>query len=214
MIEEFAALTEPLGDKSGKVFYSGKDAFNRPSELYILGINPGGDPCDCVLKQETVSSHTKLVLHEYADNWSAYRDESWSGQQEGCDAIQKSLLHLFDGLNMDPGDVPSSNLYFPRSRNADKLGVRHFKKCWPFHKTVVKNLRIRVLVCYGRKSAEFVRRQLMTSPHKKESYKGRIWYNSEGLTVIYARHPSRGGSWENPKNDPTELILKVLNKEI
>jgi hypothetical protein len=45
MIEDFAALVpRALGSRSGEVFYSGRSAFGRPAELYLIGINPGGDP--------------------------------------------------------------------------------------------------------------------------------------------------------------------------
>ena len=38
MIEEFAELIpESLLHKSGQTFYSGRQAFGAPSELYILG---------------------------------------------------------------------------------------------------------------------------------------------------------------------------------
>lgn len=213
MIEEFVELIpDCLYDRSGKVFYSGRGAFGSRSDLYILGINPGGDPKDRTLKRETVCSHTNLILHDYPDNWSAYRDESWSDQEPGCDPIQESLLHLFDGLNMDPGEVPSSNLYFPRSSNAEDLRVRHFKKCWNFHKAVIKKLRIRVVVCYGRQPADFVRRRVDASPHRRKRYRDHVWQNADGITVIYARHPSRGGSWKKPKNDPTDLVIKFLDE--
>ena len=45
MIEDFVRLIpESLMDKPGKAFYSGRDAFEPPKELYILGANPGGIP--------------------------------------------------------------------------------------------------------------------------------------------------------------------------
>jgi hypothetical protein len=38
------AIPEELLDHSGRVFYSGHAAFSVSSDLYILGLNPGGDP--------------------------------------------------------------------------------------------------------------------------------------------------------------------------
>ena len=36
------SIPKSLMNRSGSVFYSGKEAFRRPSDLYILGLNPGG----------------------------------------------------------------------------------------------------------------------------------------------------------------------------
>ena len=45
MIEEFAKIIpSKLLFESGSVFYSGRQAFSRKNGLYILGLNPGGDP--------------------------------------------------------------------------------------------------------------------------------------------------------------------------
>ena len=43
MIEEFIELIpQSLYGESGAAFYSGRRAFSAPSDLYILGANPGG----------------------------------------------------------------------------------------------------------------------------------------------------------------------------
>ena len=45
MIEEFAGLIpESLLERSGKAFYSGRNAFGGPSGLYIIGLNRGDRP--------------------------------------------------------------------------------------------------------------------------------------------------------------------------
>ena len=45
MIEDFAKLIpDSIMHRSGKAFYSGRLAFSSPSGLYVLGVNPGGDP--------------------------------------------------------------------------------------------------------------------------------------------------------------------------
>ena len=45
MIETLTGLIpEDLLDRSGSVFYSGKDAFSGTKPIYLLGLNPGGDP--------------------------------------------------------------------------------------------------------------------------------------------------------------------------
>ena len=45
--ESFAELVpRDLLDRSGEVFYSGRAAFSTPSDVYLLGYNPGSDPSD------------------------------------------------------------------------------------------------------------------------------------------------------------------------
>lgn len=56
---------------SGKAFHSGRLAFSAPRDLYILGLNPGGDPED---RSETVASNIEQVRHE-AEDWCAFLDQ-------------------------------------------------------------------------------------------------------------------------------------------
>ena len=45
MIEDLArTIPRKLCDESGSMFYSGRAAFSGPGPLYILGLNPGGNP--------------------------------------------------------------------------------------------------------------------------------------------------------------------------
>jgi len=98
MIEDLARhIPTSLLDRSGKVFYSGRLAFGTPSELYMLGVNPGGGPQE--LQAETVASHSEEVLQQLPDDWSAYRDESWSGKSPGTRGMQPRVLHLLRNLS-------------------------------------------------------------------------------------------------------------------
>ena len=69
MIEEFAAfIPESLKSKSGSVFYSGRNAFNSQSDVYILGLNPGGSADEQA--NETIAWHTEQVLFHKPADWS------------------------------------------------------------------------------------------------------------------------------------------------
>src|SRR5574340_788790 len=92
--------------RSGKVFYSGRNAFTTQSDLYVLGVNPGGAPT--AHDTETVGSHTDDVLNVYPADWSAYRDESWVGAVPGTYGMAPRVLHLFAKLGVSPGSVPCS----------------------------------------------------------------------------------------------------------
>ncbi len=75
MIEEFAELirSEFMG-KSGAAFHSGRLAFSRSRDLYVLGLNPGGDPESH--KHLTVEANKKKAFGSERSDWSAYLDES------------------------------------------------------------------------------------------------------------------------------------------
>ena len=113
MIENFIKeIPGELGEESGKVFYSGREAFSGARPLYILGYNPGGDPLDPT--EETVEAHTQKVLCETPPKWSAYCDERWPSRGGRKSWVQPNILHLLQRLKIDPGEVPASNLFFVR----------------------------------------------------------------------------------------------------
>ena len=88
MIDDlFRSVPTHLLNKSGTVFYSGRDAFSNSSRLYLLGLNPGGSPLEQA--GETLAWHSNRVLHEQPANWSAYRDESWQGKPPGTWACSR-----------------------------------------------------------------------------------------------------------------------------
>ena len=223
MIEDFAKLIpESLLDVSGRVFYSGRRAFESPSDLYILGINPGGD--HGVYSEQTVRRHTDEVLSSFDKNWSAYRDESWAGSRPGSNGLQPSLLRLFQGLGRDPREVPASNLVFVRSNDVDQLNELYKNQseinaaCWPFHQAVIEKLGVRVLVCFGGRSSGWARKQLGANREFDKFTNGRGWTsrvfeNRDGLIVVGLSFPNRGGQWTIPGNDPARLVLRALGSD-
>jgi len=129
-IEELLPLIpKSLRKKSGKVFYSGRNAFTGKKKIYVLGINPGGDPIK--QRNETVEWHTNYVLSMESPNWSEYINESWKGKAPGEYRFQKRILHLFNGLNLNAYEVPSSNTIFLRTRRAKDIeGNPIADECW------------------------------------------------------------------------------------
>ena len=218
MIQDFIKLIpSALNDRNGRVFYSGRRAFESPKTLYILGVNPGGAPDE--LPGQTVSAHTSWLLKNGARNWSAYRDELWTGRTPGTAPLQRRMLHMFRKLNLDPGEVPASNLVFVRSERKAKL-VGDFsqlaRECWPFHQAVVDRLKVRTILCLGQDPGDWVCEQLGARSQVDEfieknnrKWKSRVYRNATGLTVVVATHPSRV-DWTAPSTDPTELIQRAL----
>ncbi len=220
MIEDFAKnIPLDLQHKSGIVFYSGRAAFSGCRKLYILGLNPGGDPTKQANK--TVAWHTSKVLSKKPDVlWSEYSDESWEGKCPGKHGMQPRLLHLLKNLNLEPGEVPSSNIIFERTRGERDIANNWWQLaevCWPFHRAVIEQLRPRVILCLGAKAGDFVKKKTRARDQIDcfvETYPKRRWTstcfaNHEGLKVIRVSHPS-WTNWKNPKADPSELVCRAL----
>lgn len=218
-MDKFAALIpQSLLKHSGAVFYSGRKAFSTPSPLYILGLNPGGSPKD--LATETVEQHTEKVLNEAADDWSAYRDEIWRGNSPGTAGMQPRVLHLLRQLNLEPQNVPASNIIFVRSAREKDINDQ-FRQlaelCWPFHQAVIETLGVRVVLCFGQKSGGWVREQLnankpvdqFVEEYEKRHLTSISYKNSDGVVVVVATHPSRA-DWTNSEADPSQLVKRML----
>ena len=225
MIENFEKLIPKSQRKrSGKAFYSGRQAFESRSDLYVIGLNPAGKPQD--YPNETVDSHTQWVLNNSPQNWSAYRDEAWRQERAtpGTRPLQRRLLYLFEKIGLDAGEVPASNLIFPRStRKATQEGSFHtlVSECWPFHREIIERLRVRVVVCFGitdtgpevcKRLGAYDQFDQCTEDNNRHpapwtSYSCK---NSDGLIVVTLSHPSIA-AWTNPRTDPTDLVVRALN---
>ncbi len=220
MIEEFAQLIPAgLNNLSGSVFYSGRNAFQGKKSLYVLGLNPGGDVV--AQQNQTVAWHTLEVLKREKKCWSEYKDESWKGSPAGTYGLQPRVLHLFNLLNEEACNIPSSNVCFVRS-NREKAISSEFKNyaelCWPFHKSVIDELGIKVILCFGKKSGNFVRNKLNANilidqfvEVNKRRWKSLVFKNTDGQKVIVATHPSIA-DWTKPETDPSPLIIRNLPK--
>ncbi len=217
-IERFAALIpSSLHPESGKVFYSGRAAFGSPSSLYVLGVNPGGDPSK--YQTETVGNHTQQVVARFLDDWSAYRDESWEGAAPGTYGMAPRILHLFRQLSLQPGCVPASNLFFVRSRREEQIKERQVTLadlCWPFHALVIETLKPRAILCLGSTAGDYVRKKLAATrlvsqftEQNNRRWKSQIFAGPRGIRVVVATHPSIA-DWCAQATDPSVLVREAL----
>lgn len=215
----YAAIPEAILQQSGKVFYAGREAFNHPAPLYVMGVNPGGDPLQMLA--HTLGDHSEWVRSQAQANWCAYRDEAWDGRPAGTRGLQPRMLHLYQRLGVDPGSVPASNLIFVRSRRAHHLGQQLpvlAEQCWTFHQRFIELARPQVILCLGQTVGRYVRRQLQAEQRCDEFIERnqRRWRSTryrtvEGTSVVVATHPSIA-NWCNPDTDPTGLILAALDQ--
>ena len=217
-VDDFAKLVpESYLDRSGAVFYSGRRAFSQPSDLYVLALNPAGDPEG----PHTIRRNIDSVVNRHPDNWSAYRDERWSGNRPGCDRRQRRVLHLFNRIGRDPGEVPTSETVFLRATDWRKLGELEelAQECWPFHEAVIKTLGVRVIVCQGRHAGRLVRQRLDArqrvaefTEDNRRRWKSQTHMNAQGLAVLTLAHPSQA-DWTVPASDPTGLVGQALGAQ-
>lgn len=212
---QFAALV-PAGLRplSGAVFYSGRDAYEKPSPVYLIGVNPGGDPD--ALAHATVEEHLRRTAEGPA-RYSAYRDEVWSDRHaEGQAPYQRRVVHLCRRLGIDPADLPASNLVFARSRREATMPPDWENRCWPVHAAVIETLGVRVVIALGGTAGSHARQRLNAHSDVARFVEdnARRWTSyvheaPSGIRVATLTHPSIA-DWTNPATDPTGLVLQAL----
>jgi hypothetical protein len=201
---------------SGRVFYSGRSAFERPSDLYILGLNPGGDPEQ--MKDDMIAGDIDRWLGHPSDDWSAYRDECWEGRDPGKHGMQPRVLDLLKKLHRSPSAVPASNVVFVRSRRERDLEARKglLELCWPVHQAVIDRLGVKTVACFGQTAGRWVRGKLGAHADagcfvedNKRKWVSTAHRNETGLAVLTLTHPSIA-AWANANSDPSSLVESML----
>jgi len=204
-------------EKSGSVFYTGREALTGSRPLYILGLNPGGNPD--LQSSNTVERHIAEHRQRPAP-WSAYSDDPWEGAKPGTWGMQPVVLHMLSALGLDPQLTPASNVVFARTRSEKALRDEKtalLQACWPVHQAVIDELGVRVIVCFGVTAGRWVREKL-NAKERFDSYtetNNRRWKSDahrtkDGLVVVKVSHPGRA-DWRNPNADPTPLIKRALD---
>jgi hypothetical protein len=137
-------------DVSGQVLYSGASTL-RKGEVYLLGLNPGGDPNNQALMTirqslDSLVSADMAVSGVRQSEWNSYVHATWKGR----DTLQRRILWLLRQLGRDPLDVPASNLIFPRSRDEKCLRYEAYADmCWGVHERVLDIVEPRWVLTYG-----------------------------------------------------------------
>ena len=221
MIEEFAELIpESLLHKSGAAFWSGRRAFSSRADLYVLGANPGGsDVGDVPINSlnahlTSVCKNMKFVLNEDAPcDWSYYKYEKRDSK------FKRGVLHLYDRLDLDPGEVPASEVVFLRSKGLGSLEGNFnqlAEECWQFHQAVIDRLGVKIVVCIGRDAGKFMRRKLCAnepidwfSERNKRRWESHSHRSKNGIIVVTLTHASQA-DWTKPASDPTMLVKRAL----
>lgn len=202
--------------RSGSVFYSGRFAFGAPAPLYLLGLNPGGNPDRQAA--ETVAVDIEQ-FRTSRDVWSAYGDQCWEGRTAGTHGMQPRVLLMLKQLGLDPRRVPASNVVFVRSRDEQALEAEKqalLAACWPVHAAVISSLNVRAIVCFGGTSGRWTREKLNAhepidqfSERNRRGWTSRAHRAPDGRMVVTLTHPSRA-DWTNPLANPTPFVARLL----
>lgn len=209
-------LPQEIRSRSGSVFYAGRDAFEWPSRLYVLGLNPGGSPA--LQSEETVDLDIRRWRSGRLKH-SRYLDDSWRGKPAGRHGMQPRMRHMFDRLGVDLRQTPSSNVLFVRSPTEAAVAGEKFhllQHCWPIHDVVIEALHIDTILCLGRTPGLWVR-EVIGAHQTIDAYvetNARGWKSDahladDGRAVITVTHPGRA-DWRNPDADPTSMVARVL----
>ena len=191
--------------ESGKAFHAGRLAFSGQRNLYVLGLNPGGAPE--LHDEETLSDNLDLVLRRACERWSSFLDERWRRDRKdyppGMAPLQLKMQELLGCLGLDPREVPASDLVFVRSRQAKDLDKRRelMEECWPFHRAVIEQLRVRVVLCLYKEVGEFVRPKVSAFSNPvdevvQQSRSGNMTYRWQsfrapnGLRIVQVTRPT------------------------
>lgn len=214
------ALPQDLTVRSGSVFYSGQAAFTGTPPLYILGLNPGGNPV--AQGAETIERDIK-EWPERPYRWSRYLDESWRGDAPGTHGMQPRLAHLLRNLDLDPREIPASNVVFVRTASEAHLKrevTTLLPACWTFHRAVIASLGIRTVLCLGGTAGKWARQMLGAetplghwSERNGRGWKGTGYLARDGKAVITLPHPGRA-DWRNPLADPSEFVRGILQRDM
>ena len=219
-IDDFLSRVDPsLHIRCGSIFYSGRCAFTQPSDIYILGLNPGGDPVPHA--DETIGHDIEAIRNQDRECWSAYQDEFWGRKPGTYGIMQPRVLYLLERIGRDPRQVPASNVVFVRTRRGSDLGQEKsnlLRLCWPFHEAVIQRLGVRHILCFGGPAGLWVRERLGANEsigqfqeRNRRGWTSEAHRSADGLSVITLTHPSIA-KWDAVETDPTELVLSVLGR--
>lgn len=151
LVADLSRLLEPVLDESGKVLYSAAATLG-PGDLYLLGLNPGGDPAhpDSRTVRESLEGLERKRENDYLD-------EAWANRRgtypPGAHPLQRRVRLLLEGLGRDPAEVCASNLIFIRSPGAEGAGYpEKAHLCWPAHERILALVRPKAVVAFGNSS--------------------------------------------------------------
>jgi hypothetical protein len=177
-VEDARVTLAPVLGRAGGILYSAAKTL-RPGQLYIMGLNPGGNP-------ENSQPHNigKSLDQLPQRTCNAYIDEAWDSRarqlEKGQAPLQRRIAFLAQSFGCALEDVCATNLIFMQTRSARDLDFnRDAERCWPVHEMMLAMVRPKLILAFGNSAI---------SPY---GYLRKM-HSSASETKIPAGH----GSWE------------------
>jgi hypothetical protein len=139
--DDVSVLLSDIIDNSGAVLYSAWETV-RPGEMYIMGLNPGGDP-------EIIRDSIRGELNSIKTGMrscNAYL-EPW--RPNSRTPLQVHMINLIECINRNIEEICASNLVFLRSRNQSGVSFNLADLCWPVHQYIIRIIQPKYLLVFG-----------------------------------------------------------------
>jgi hypothetical protein len=148
------AILSTVLHRSGKILYSSVETL-QPGPIYILGLNPGGDPDYADDSHYTLEEALQRLPDKHDND---FLDECWQACQiPGGRPLQRRTQWLCRQLGHEPANVCASNLIFLRSRGSSGSGYpQSADLCWPVHEHILQLVRPRLILVLGSEVYEYV----------------------------------------------------------
>lgn len=147
-VENARATLAPVLGRAGGILYSAARTLG-PGKLYIMGLNPGGDP------ENSKSHNIGMSLDQLPQRTSnAYLDEAWDNRsrqlEKGQAPLQRRIAFLAQSFGCELEDVCATNLIFMQTRSARDLDFnRDAERCWPVHEMMLSMVRPKLILAFG-----------------------------------------------------------------
>ena len=147
-VENARVALAPVLSRPGGILYSAAKTL-RPGSLYIMGLNPGGDP------ENSKSHNIGTSLDQLPQRTSnAYIDEAWDRGshplEKGQAPLQKRMVFLAQSLGCALEGVCATTLIFMQTRSARDLQFgRDAERCWPVHEMMLAMVRPKLILAFG-----------------------------------------------------------------
>jgi len=190
----------PILDRSGNILYSAADTL-RPGSIYLLGLNPGGDPTKHQTVRQTLDALASKVTN-------AYLDERWERHYHpGHAPLQRRIQWLAHEMGLDLRKVCATNLIFVRSKDGARSGYPSLADvCWPIHLAILELVQPKLIIAFGNSSVSpyaYLRRRLNGSPEKTFPSGHGSWlcrvFRSAETRVVGLPHLSRYAVHKHPE---------------
>ncbi len=191
-VSQYIANTSLDGGRYS-IFYNDPFHTLKKGDIYLVGLNPGGDPQKTKFNVKDEISEFKKFYSSHNRSFSAYLDEVWgntgSEYEKGQASHQKRVKELIESVSNCLGqfcsvrDIFAANLIFFRTKNKNELSTllkiakdaKILDYCWKCHMKFLEVVRPKIILCNGNgdnlSSYSYIRRFLNSDTIKAENAK-------------------------------------------